>query len=87
MKYAAGKVVKEGVNYHFLSEKTGKVNNTIGYVKYINKVDTNVDLGFIDCYPVNEFLLEKLTNENMPCFVELIGDDIKLHESKLVLII
>ncbi len=87
MKYAVGKVVKEGANYHFLSEKTGKVSNVVGYVKYINKADTNVDLGFIDCYPANEFLLEKLAKENTTCFVELIGDDIKLHDSKLVLII
>ena len=87
MKHIVGIIVKEGINYHFISESTGKIDKVIGYVKYINNIDTDVDLGFIDCYPANEFLLEKLCTQSIPCFVELSEEQPKLHEDKLVLII
>jgi len=87
MKRTQGKLKLDGVNYYFFSDNIGRIKNTIGYVKYINKIDTNVDLEFIDYYPVNNFLLDKIYNENMDCFVEYVGDDIKLHDDKLILLV
>lgn len=87
MKYIQGNLKLDGVNYYFFSEEIGRIKNTIGYVKYINNTETNVDIGFIDYYPINEFLLEKLYEENSICYVELFNGEIKLHEDKLILLI
>lgn len=87
MKHINGRILKDGINYHFTSESTGKIDKIIGYVKYINTVETNVDLGFIDCYPANHFLLEKLYTEDTSCSIEMIEDVPNLHDDKLVLII
>ena len=87
MKRIQGELRLDGVNYYFFSESIWRIKNTIGYVKYINKIETNVDVGFIDYYPVNDFLLEKLHNETTICYVEYVGNDIKLHEDKLILLV
>jgi len=87
MKRIQGSLGLDGVNYYFFSEELGRIKNTIGYVKYINKTDTNVDIGFIDYYPINNFLLEKLYNENTICYIEYIDDEIKLHDDKLIVLI
>jgi len=87
MKHIQGSLKIDGINFYFFSEELGRIKNTIGYVKYINKTDTNVDVGFIDYYPINNFLLEKLYNENTICYVEFIDDEIKLHDDKLILIV
>lgn len=87
MKRIQGELKLEGVNYYFFSESTGRIKNTVGYVKYINKTETNVDVGFIDYYPVNDFLLEKLHNENTICYVEVFGNGVKLHDDKLILLV
>jgi hypothetical protein len=87
MKRIQGELRLDGVNYYFFSESIGRIKNMIGYVKYINKTETNVDVGFIDYYPVNDFLLEKLHNDNTICYVEYAGNDIKLHEDKLILLV
>ena len=41
MKRIQGELKLDGVNYYFFSEITGRIKNTVGYVKYINKIDTN----------------------------------------------
>lgn len=87
MKRIQGELKVDGINYYFFSEELGRIKNQIGYVKYINNVDTNVDIGFIDYYPVNDFLLEKIYNENMVCFIETDGNNIKFHEDKLILLV
>lgn len=87
MKRIQGELKLDGVNYYFFSKSIGRIKNTIGYVKYINKTETNVDVGFIDYYPVNDFLLEKLYNDKTICYVEVFGNGAKLHNDKLILLI
>jgi hypothetical protein len=87
MKRIQGELKLDGVNYYFFSESTGRIKNTVGYVKYSNKTETNVDVGFIDYYPVNDFLLEKLHNENTICYVEVFSNGVKLHDDKLILLV
>lgn len=87
MKRIEGSLKLDGVNFYFFSDKTGRIKETIGYVKYINKIDTNVDVGFIDYYPVNDFLLEKIYNENTICYIEQDSEGVKLHDGKLILLV
>lgn len=65
----------------------GTLEQEIGYVKYVNKVDTSVDVGFIDYYPITQFLLEKLYSERTTCVVEIKNEQVSLHENKLIIII
>ena len=87
MKRIQGELKLYGVNYYFFSEITGRIKNTVGYVKYINKIDTNVDVGFIDYYPVNDFLLEKIYSENAICYIEQDSKGFKFHDDKLILLV
>lgn len=87
MKRIQGNLKVDGVNYYFFSEEIGKIKNPIGYVKYINNIDTNIDVGFIDYYPVNEYLLDKIYTENTICYIETDGMNIKLHDDKLILLV
>lgn len=66
---------------------TGLIEHEIGYVKYGNKIDTQVDIGFIDYYPVTQFLVEKLFSERTTCLVETKNEQLVLHENKLIIII
>lgn len=87
MKRITGFLKLDGVNFYFFSEQTGRVKQDIGYIKYISKVDTNVDVAFIDYYPINKFLLEKLYQESTVCYVEEDSEGIKLHDDKLILLV
>jgi hypothetical protein len=82
-----GYLVQEGSYIFFKPSKGEKLPNQVGYVKYDNKVDTNVDVGFIDYYPVTDFLLSKLLDENVICELETKEGQIVLHEDKLIIII
>lgn len=87
MKRIEGSLKLDGVNFYFFSDETERIKETIGYVKYINKIDTNVDVGFIDYYPVNDFLLEKIHSENTTCYIEQDSEGVKLHDGKLILLV
>ena len=87
MKRIKGVLKLDGVNFYFFSEKTGRIKETIGYVKYVNKTDTNIDVGFIDYYPVNDFLLEKIYSENTICYIEQDSKGFKFHDDKLILLV
>jgi hypothetical protein len=82
-----GYLVQEGSYIFFKPNKGENLPNQVGYVKYTNKVDTNVDVGFIDYYPVTEFLLSKLLEENTICELETKDGQIVLHDDKLIIII
>jgi len=87
MKRIEGKLKLDGVNFYFFSEETGRIKKTIGYIKYINSVDRSIDVSFIDYYPVNNFLLEKMYNEDTICYIEHDSDEPKLHDDKLILLV
>jgi hypothetical protein len=78
-------VFKDG--YYFFSYYFGKLNNQIGYVKYINNIETDVDVGFIDYYPISNFLLEKLYHEKTRCVVEMEDGNLKKINDKLIIVI
>jgi hypothetical protein len=78
-------VFKDG--YYFFSYYFGKLNYSIGYVKYINRVETDVDIGFIDYYPISPFLLEKLCNDKIKCVVEMEDGNLKKIYDKLIILI
>lgn len=82
-----GCLVQEGPYIFFKPLKGEKLPNQVGYVKYANKVDTNLDVGFIDYYPVTDFLLSKLLDENVMCELETKEGQIVLHDDKLIIII
>ena len=82
-----GHLIQEGSYAFFKSNKADILPNVVGYVKYTNKVDTNVDVGFIDYYPVTEFLLAKLLEEKTICELEMKDGEIALHDDKLIIII
>lgn len=73
--------------YYFFSYYFGKLNYPIGYVKYINNVETDVDIGFIDYYPISNFLLEKLCHEQTRCVVEMEDGNLKKINDKLIILI
>lgn len=78
-------IFKDG--YHFFSFYFGRLNYPIGYVKYLNFVDTDVDVSFIDYYPISTFLLEKLCYDKTRCVVEMEGNDLKKINDKLIILI
>jgi hypothetical protein len=78
-------IFKDG--YQFFSFYFGKLNYPIGYVKYVNSVETDVDVGFIDYYPISTFLLEKLCHDKITCVVEMEGNDLKKINNKLIILI
>lgn len=82
-----GVLVQEGSYIFFKPNEGENLSNQVGYVKYTNKVDTNVDVGFIDYYPVTEFLLSKLIEENTICELETKDGQLVLHDDKLIIII
>lgn len=87
MDLIQGNIVLEGASYFFFSEQFGKISHEIGYVKYTNKNNTDVNLGFFDSYPVTQFLLVKLYGEKIDCFVEMVEGEIFLLNNKLVILI
>lgn len=82
-----GYLVREGNFYFFTLENGEMLSNVVGYVKYSNKINTNVDIGFIDYYPVTDFLLSKLVEEKTICELEMKDGFPATHESKLIIII
>lgn len=82
-----GVLVQEGTFCFFKLESGQVLPNIVGYVKYNNKVNTNVDVGFIDYYPVTEFLLSKLLEEKTICEIEMREGQPILHDNKLIIII
>lgn len=78
-------IFKDG--YHFFSFYFGRLNYPIGYVKYSNNVETDVDVGFIDYYPISNFLLEKLCYEKTRCIVEMENGNLKKIDDKLIIVI
>lgn len=81
-----GVIVLDNSKYK-VKTSNGILEHEIGYVKYGNKIDTQVDIGFIDYYPITQFLLEKLFSERTTCIVETKNEQISLHENKLIIII
>lgn len=65
----------------------GTLEQEIGYVKYGSKIDTTVDVGFIDYYPITQFLLEKIYSDRTTCIVDTKNEQPILHENKLIIII
>lgn len=82
-----GYLIQEGTFYFFKFENGDVLPNIVGYVKYSNKINTNVDVGFIDFYPVTDFLLSKLFEEKTLCELEMKDNSPMIHESKLIIII
>lgn len=82
-----GYLIQEGTNVFFKTEKGETLQKMVGYVKYTNKVDTNVDVGFIDFYPITDFLLAKLINEKTICELEMKDKEVVFHDDKLIIII
>ena len=82
-----GHVKQDGANYYFQPLNGQKVVGQIGYVKYGTKADTNVDVGFADYYPVTDFLLAKLCEEQSICVLEYKNNAMYFINDKLVLII
>jgi hypothetical protein len=87
MKRIQGFLKLDGVNFYFFSEETGRIKESIGYIKYINEVDKSIDVKFIDYYPVNNFLLEKMYKENTICYIEQDTEGLKYHDDKLILLV
>lgn len=87
MEKIKGHIEKEGVNYFFKPTNSEKINNQIGYIKYGTKVDTNVDVGFVDYYPITDFLLAKLFEENTLCELETKDGSVNTINDKLIIII
>ena len=81
-----GYIILENGDYKFKTD-TNILKNEIGYVKYGNKIESSVDLGFIDYYPITQFLLEKLYVEKTICLIETQEEQITLHDNKLIIII
>lgn len=82
-----GHIIQDGASYFFMTDNEEKIPTEIGYVKYSNKVDTNVDIGFFDYYPVTEYLLAKLLEENKLCELETKNGKINYLNDKIVIII
>jgi hypothetical protein len=87
MKRIQGFLKLDGVNFYFFSEETGRIKESIGYIKYIYEVDKSIDVKFIDYYPVNNFLLEKMYKENTICYIEQDTEGFKFHDDKLILLV
>lgn len=86
MQGTQGQIIfKDG--YHFFSFYFGRLNIPIGYVKYMNCVDTDVDVGFMDYYPISTYLLEKLYQEKTRCVVEMENNELKKINNKLIILI
>lgn len=73
--------------YKFFSYYFGKLNYPIGYVKYSNNIETDVDISFIDYYPISNFLLEKLCHEKTRCVVEMEDGNLKKINDKLIIVV
>lgn len=82
-----GYLIQEGPYVLFRTEKGETLQKMVGYVKYTNKVDTNIDVGFIDYYPVTDYLLSKLIEEKTICELEMKGKEVVFHDDKLIIII
>ena len=87
MSLIKGNIILDGASYFFFSKEFGKIFHEIGYVKYTNKNETDVNLGFFDSYPITQFLLVKLYGEKTDCYVEMIDGEIFLHNNKLLILI